>query len=117
MFGCKQYHQILFENLINHKANELLSEAEILVLSTDLLHITSGKGRPQLKKIVFFRALPKSPNPPSPQPQYGQLGPFFGRQNSRFESHLWGGEGDISTTKKQSKVQYIGIFEEIDSFY
>ena len=33
-----------------------------------------------------------------PWPQFRQLGPFFGRQNSRFESHLWGGEGDILTT-------------------
>ena len=30
---------------------------------------------------------------------------------------MWGGEGDIFTPKKQLKVQYIGIFEEIDSFY
>ena len=34
------------------------------------------KGRPQWKKNVFFRALPKLPNPP-PWPQLGQLGPLF----------------------------------------
>ena len=28
---------------------------------------------------------------------------------------MWGGQGDILTTSKQLKVQYIGIFEEIDS--
>ena len=51
-----------------------------------------------MKKNVFFRALPESPNPP--------LTP------------MWGGEGDILTTlKEQLKVQYISIFEEIDSFY
>ena len=70
------------------------------------------------KKNVFFRALPELPKPPPPWPEFGQLGPLFsGRQNSRFKSHLGGGEGDILKPKKQLKVQYIGIFEEIDSFY
>ena len=51
-----------------------------------------------MKKNVFFRALPESPSPPS--------------------TPMWGGEGDILTTlKEQLKVQYISIFEEIDSFY
>ena len=31
------------------------------------------KGRGQLKKNVFFRALPELPKPP----QFGQLGPLF----------------------------------------
>ena len=35
------------------------------------------KGRPQLKKNVFFRALPELPKPPPPSPQFGQLGPLF----------------------------------------
>ena len=63
----------------------------------------------------------------TPWPHFGQLGPFFfGSQNSRFESQF-----RTKTTiytiqytvyiymqpKKQLKVQYIGIFEEIDSFY
>ena len=39
------------------------------------------------KKNVFLRALPESPNPP-PDPKSGNLVLFFGRQNSRFESHL-----------------------------
>ena len=30
-----------------------------------------------MKKNVFFRALPESPKPPPPWPQFGQLGPFF----------------------------------------
>ena len=38
------------------------------------------------KKNVFFRALPQSPNPPPPWPQFGQLGPLFGRQKRRFAS-------------------------------
>ena len=63
------------------------------------------------KKDVFYRALPESPNPK----------PFFGRQNSRFESQLrknvGRGERYTNSLKKQLKVQYIGIFEEIDSFY
>ena len=36
----------------------------------------AGKGRGQLKKNVFFRALPELPKPP-PWPQFGQLGPLF----------------------------------------
>ena len=40
------------------------------------------------KKNVFFRALPESPNPIPPDPNSGNLVLFFGRQNSRFESHL-----------------------------
>ena len=48
------------------------------------------KGRGQRKKNVFFRALPESPKPPPPV--YMQ-------------------------PKKQLKVQFIGIFEEIESFY
>ena len=55
--------------------------------------------------------------PPAPDPNSGYLVLFFGRQNSRFKCHLGGGEGDILKPKKQLKVQYIGIFEEIDSFY
>ena len=35
------------------------------------------KGRGQRKKNIFFRALPELPNPPSPWPQFGQLGPLF----------------------------------------
>ena len=76
------------------------------------------KGRHHKKKNVFFRALPESPNPPPPlTPIQATWFFFFGRQNSRFKSHLGGGEGDILKPKKQLKVQYIGIFEEIDSFY
>ena len=41
-----------------------------------------NKGRPQWKKTVFFRALPKSPNPPPPAS--GNLVLFFGRQKRRF---------------------------------
>ena len=49
------------------------------------------------KKNVFFRALPESPNPPPLTPIRATWSFFFGRQNSRFESHLWGGEGDVLT--------------------
>ena len=35
------------------------------------------KGRHQLKKNVFFRALPELPKPPPPWPEFGQLGPLF----------------------------------------
>ena len=78
----------------------------------------STQGRYPLKKVAYVRALPKLATKKNPTPQFGQLGPLFsGRQNSRFKSHLGGGEGDILKPKKQLKVQYIGIFEEIDSFY
>ena len=78
------------------------------------------KGRPQ--KNVFFRALPP-PRPP-PTPIRATWSSFSGSQNSRFESQF-----RTKTTiytiqytvymqpKKQLKVQYIGIFEEIDSLY
>ena len=69
------------------------------------------------EKKLFFRALPESPNPIPPDPNSGNLVLFFGRPNSRFKSHLGGGERDLLKPKKQLKVQYIGIFEEIDSFY
>ena len=77
-----------------------------------------------MEKNVFFRALPESPNPPPLTPIRATWSFFFGSQNSRFESQL-----RTKTTiytiqysvymqpKKQLKVQYIGIFEEIDSFY
>ena len=57
------------------------------------------------KKNVFFQALPELPNPPPPPhppPQFGQLGPF---------------SPDVKQPKKQLKVQYIGIFEEIDFLF
>ena len=78
-----------------------------------------------MEKNVFFRALPELPKPlPPHDPNSGNLVLFFGRQNSRFESQFRT-KNTIHTIqhtvymqpKKQSKVQYIGIFEEIDSFY
>ena len=50
------------------------------------------------KKNVFFRALPQLPKPPPMTPIRATWSFFSGRQNSRFESHLWEGEGDILTT-------------------
>ena len=46
------------------------------------------KGRPQLKKNVFFRALPELPKPPPLTPIRATWSSFFGRQNSRFESEF-----------------------------
>ena len=76
------------------------------------------------KKNVFFRALPELPNPPPLTPIWATWSFFFGSQNSRFESQFRT-KNTIYTIwytvymqpKKQLKVQYIGIFEEIDSFY
>ena len=53
------------------------------------------------------------------QTNSGNLVLFFGRPNSRFESHLQKyGEGkEIYSQLKRLKAQYIGIFEEIDSIY
>ena len=39
--------------------------------------ICNAMGRGQRQKNVFFRALPESPKPPPPSPQFGQLGPLF----------------------------------------
>ena len=43
-----------------------------------------AKGRGQLKKDVFFRALPELPKPPPPDPNSGNLVLFFLRQKRRF---------------------------------
>ena len=43
----------------------------------------SGKGRGQLKKNVFFWALPKFPNPPPLDPNSGNLVLFF--RTSKFK--------------------------------
>ena len=78
-----------------------------------------------IEKNVFFRALPQLPKPPPPMtPIWATWSSFFGRQDSRFESQFRT-KNTIYTIcytvymqpKKQLKVQYIGIFEEIDSFY
>ena len=84
------------------------------------------KGRDPLKKNVFFQALPELPKPPPPPmtPIRATWSSFFGSRNSRFESQFRT-KTIIYTIqytvymqpKKQLKVQYIGIFEEIDSFY
>ena len=80
--------------------------------------LLSRKACQTLVKFSNSSSEPRGPDMTHPRPQFGQLGPlFYGRQNSRFKSHLGGGEGDILKPKKQLKVQYIGIFEEIDSFY
>ena len=84
----------------------------------------SSKGRHQREKNVFFRALPESPKPPPMTPIRATWSSFFGSRNSRFESQFRT-KNTICTIyytvymqpKKQLKVQYIGIFEEIDSFY
>ena len=60
------------------------------------------------KKNVFFRPLPESPKPP-PWPQFGQLGPFF------TDIKIQDLKVNLKQHKKQLKVPYIGIFEEIDS--
>ena len=67
--------------------------------------------------MFSFKHCPNPPTPPPPDLNSGNLVLFFGRQNSRFKSHLGGGEGDILKPKKHLKIQYIGFFEEIDSFY
>ena len=46
------------------------------------------KGRHQLKKNVFFWALPKLPNPPPMTPIRATWSSFFGSRNSRFESQF-----------------------------
>ena len=55
------------------------------------------KGRHQWKKKRFLLGIARNTYTP-PDPNSGNLVLFFGRQNSRFESHLMGGEGDILTT-------------------
>ena len=45
------------------------------------------KGRHQLKKNVFFRALPESPKPPPMTPIRATWSFFFGRQKRRFSAY------------------------------
>ena len=100
-------------------------EIILLLFPKTFSHDDIFKGRDPLKKNVFFWALPEFPKPPPPITPIRATWPsFFGSQNSRFESQF-----RTKTTiytiqytvymqpKKQLKVQYIGIFEEIDSFY
>ena len=49
---------------------------------------SDGKGRGQLKKNVFFRALPELPKPPPMTPIRATWSSFFGSRNSRFESQF-----------------------------
>ena len=67
--------------------------------------ISIGKGRTHEEKLLVF---------------WSTCTTFFRRQNSRCESQFRT-KNTIYTVymqpKKQLKVQYIGIFEEIDSFY
>ena len=84
----------------------------------------STLGKRSTEKNVFFRALPELPNPP-PSPQFGQLGPLFSDVKIQdlkvsLELKILYILYDIlyiCNLKKQLKAQYIGIFEEIDSFY
>ena len=55
-------------------------------------------GRHQWKKNVFLRALPESPNTPRPDPNTGNLVPFFWTSKFKIWKSLGGGEGDILTT-------------------
>ena len=96
------YISNVFKTLNARHSRIMDGGVELVMMSMNWSH----KGRPQFKKNVFFRALPESPKPPPPWPEFGQLGPLF----SEVEIQ------DLKK-KKQLKVQYIGIFEEIDSFY
>ena len=76
------------------------------------------------EKKRFLSGIAQITYPPPMAPIRATWSSFFGSQNSRFESQF-----RTKTTiytiqytvymqpKKQLKVQYIGIFEEIDSFY
>ena len=52
------------------------------------LSCLAPKGRHQLKKNVFFWALPELPNPPPMTPIRATWSSFFGSQKWRFESQF-----------------------------
>ena len=82
-------------------------------------------GKASIKKNVFFRALPESPNPPpTPLTPIRATWSFF--PDVKIQDFKVSLELRILyilynilyiCKKKQIKVQYIGVFEEIDSFY
>ena len=65
------------------KAGVEVNNAEAQVLRKDPRFRDWSKGRPQLKKNVFFRALPESPKPPPHDPNSGNLVLFF--RKSKFK--------------------------------
>ena len=82
------------------------------------------KGRGQRKKNVFFRALPESPKHPPLTPIRATWSFFSEVKIQDLKVSLELKILDIlynilyiCNLKKQLKAQYIGIFEEIDSFY
>ena len=64
-------------SLLNLSRTEILKFSLIFDQMDQTKNSDLSKGRHQRKKNVFFRALPESPKPPPPWPQFGQLGPFF----------------------------------------
>ena len=77
------------------------------------------------KKTFSFGHCPNYLNTPPPWPRFGQLDPLFSEVEIQdlkvsLELRILYILYDIRyicNLKKQLKVQYIGIFEEIDSFY
>ena len=78
------FHQNMWKNGLS-KLNVQLSFYSMFQCSVWIL---STKGRHQLKKNVFFRALPELPNPPPMTPIRATWSSFFGSRNSRFESQF-----------------------------
>ena len=62
-----------------------LIRTPLIVKSNNPLSLVGSKGRPQLKKNVFFRALPESPKPPPHNLNSGNLVLFF--RKSKFK--IW----------------------------
>ena len=69
---------VSFQTLCMHRIN-FISITEIITQSLVVVVL----GKTSIKKNVFFRALPESPNPP-PWPQFGQLGPLFFTSKTAF---------------------------------
>ena len=76
------------ENIIKSServANWLIATLFSRCIGKKKLHKCCLKGRGQLKKNVFFRALPELPNPPPHDPNSGNLVLFF--RKSKFK--IW----------------------------
>ena len=121
--NCCQHFFSVNISILTTSKNFKLASAKGRGTSVKAQHQVLGKGSTE-KETFSFGHCPNYLTPP-PWPQFGQLGPLFSDvkiQDLKVSLELKNTIYTIWYTVymqpiKQLKVQYIGIFEEIDSFY